>query len=172
VLADLVRAGFAMPPQLFSDILAWRFPTLLQSRSGLIIRKACEGWPLLCETPLEGGTTSRFVDTSIERLEFSVPAEFNAEIRVQGRLLPLSELPGGKRGAGLRYRRSALYPSLHPGIPVQLPLYVTVSVEPKAWRLDADQRMFVECDRSEAPADGISCKKLRPDLHTYDLRLA
>jgi hypothetical protein len=80
-------------------------------------------------------------------------------------------LPGGKRGAGLRYRRTALYPSLHPGISVQLPLFVDVSGESNAWRLDADRRGFVECDRSELPANGPACKKLRPDLLTYDLRL-
>lgn len=172
VLADLARAGLSMPHQIFSDIVDWRFPVLFRAPSGLVVRKACEGWPLLCETPLEGGTTSRFVDTSIERLEFSVPPGFEAKIRVQGRLLSLSELPDGKRGAGLRYRRSALYPSLHPGLPIQLPLYVAIDGEPHAWRLDSDQRMFVECDRTEAPQDGIPCKKLRPDLLTYDLRLA
>jgi uncharacterized protein (DUF2126 family) len=144
----------------------------LESKSGLTVRRALEGWPLLCETPLEGGTTSRFVDTSIERLEFSVPSGFQAEIRVQGRFLPLAELPGGKLGAGLRYRRTALYPSLHPGISVQLPLYVSVSSEPHAWRLDAERRAFIECDRAELPADGAPCKKLRPDFLTYDLRLA
>lgn len=172
VLADLANAGFSLQAQIFSDIINWRLPTLLKSSSGLVVRRALEGWPLLCETPLEGGTTSRFVDTSIERLEFSVPSDFEAEIRVQGRALPLSELPGGKRGAGLRYRRTALYPSLHPGLPVQLPLYVDVSGEPRAWRLDADKRSFIECDRSELPARGAQCKKLRPDLLTYDLRLA
>lgn len=171
VLADLNNAGFPIPAQIFVDIINWRLPTLLHSESGLTVRRALEGWPLLCETPLEGGTTSRFVDTSIERLEFSVPAEFQSEIRVQGRLLQLSNLPGEKRGAGLRYRRTALYPSLHPGISVQLPLYVAVGGETHAWRLDADKQAFVKCERSEAPADGAPCKKLRPDLLTYDLRL-
>ncbi len=52
------------------------FPVLLrggprQDGATLDVRRACEGWPLLCETPSEGGSTSRFVDTSIERLEFS-----------------------------------------------------------------------------------------------------
>jgi uncharacterized protein (DUF2126 family) len=172
VLTDLANAGFTIPDAIFSDIIDWRLPILLRSKSGLTIRRALESWPLLCETPLEGGTTSRFVDTSIERLEFSVPPDFQAEIRVQGRTLTLNDLPGGARGAGLRYRRTALYPSLHPGISVQLPLYVSISDEAHAWRLDADGRSFVECNRSELPADGPACKKLRSDLLTYDLRLA
>jgi hypothetical protein len=86
--------------------------------------------------------------------------------------LPIIDLPGGNRGAGLRYRRTALYPSLHPGIPVQLPLFVSVDGEPNGWRLDVHRHVFVECDRSELPATGTTCKKLRPDLLTFDLRLA
>ncbi|HET6409899.1 MAG TPA: transglutaminase family protein [Chthoniobacteraceae bacterium] len=172
VLADLGNSGYHIPASVFTEIIAWRLPVLLQTPSGLIIRRALEGWPLLCETPLEGGSTSRFVDTSIERLEFTVPPTFTSQIQVQGRPLPVTDLPGGNRGAGLRYRRTALYPSLHPGIPVQLPLYVSVEGEPNGWRLDANRHVFVECDRSELPAGGTTCKKLRPDLLTFDLRLA
>jgi uncharacterized protein (DUF2126 family) len=172
VLADLERAGYEFPKAVFDEIIDWRLPVLLKSSSGLTIRRALEGWPLLCETPLEGGSTSRFVDTSIERLEFTVPANFSARIEVQGRELPLTVLPGDIRGAGLRYRRTALYPSLHPGLPVQLPLYISVSGEPNAWRLDADRRSFVECERDELPASSGACKKLRPELLTCDLRLA
>jgi uncharacterized protein (DUF2126 family) len=172
ILADLANAGFQFPGKFFDEIIEWRIPVLLNSDSGLIIRKALEGWPLLCETPLEGGSTSRFVDTSIERLEFTVPPDFDARIEVQGRELPLTDLPGGHRGAGLRYRRTALYPSLHPGIPVQLPLYISVSGEANAWRLDADRRFFIKCDRATLPTGGPPCKKLRPDLLTCDLRLA
>jgi uncharacterized protein (DUF2126 family) len=171
ILSDLANDGFSFPAQIFAEIIEWRLPELLRSKSGLTVRKALEGWPLLCETPLEGGTTSRFVDTSIERLEFSVPTDFDAEIRVQGRLLRLGELPRGKRGAGLRYRRTALYPSLHPGTAIQLPLYVAISGESNAWRLDENSRSFIECNRSELPVDGADCKKLRPELLTYDLRL-
>jgi uncharacterized protein (DUF2126 family) len=172
VLKDLNKAGYQIPIAAFEDIINWRLPILLRSDSGVVIRKALEGWPLLCETPLEGGSTSRFVDTSIERLEFTVPVDFHGEIRVQGRLLPLSDLPGGQRGAGLRYRRTALYPSLHPGIPIQLPLYVAIRGETHAWRLDADRRNFIKCDAAEPPASGAACKKLSPDLLTCDLRIA
>jgi uncharacterized protein (DUF2126 family) len=171
ILEDLAGAGFSFPRPVFDDIIAWRLPVLLSTASGLTIRRALEGWPLLCETPLEGGSTSRFVDTSIERLEFTVPSRFEGEIQVQGRPLPLCDLPGGKRGAGLRYRRTALYPSLHPGIPVQLPLYVSIGGESTAWRLDAGRRSFVECNGAELPAGGVPCKRLRPELLTYDLRL-
>ena len=37
-------------------------------------------------------------------------------------MLTLERLPHGEYGIGLRYRRTSLYPSLHPGIPPQMPL--------------------------------------------------
>jgi uncharacterized protein (DUF2126 family) len=169
VLADLDAAGIALPRAVFDDIIAWRLPVLLDSSTGLIVRRALESWPLLCETPLEGGTTSRFVDTSVERLEFSAPARFASRVLVQGRELPLAPLPGQRIGAGLRYRRSALYPSLHPGVPVQLPLFV--QVDGRAWRLDSERTQFIECDPTAAPPVGPPCRRLHSTLLTYDLRL-
>ena len=140
------------------------------------IRRAHEGWPLLCETPLEGGTTSRFVDTSIERLEFTASPAFAAacHIRVQGRALPLRRFPGGQAGAGLRYRRTALHPSLHPGIPPHLPLHLTITCGKKTthYQLDHDQRHFTPAPDEPAPAPSPSpCKSLHARLITCDLRL-
>jgi len=169
VLADLATAGIALPRRVFDDIIAWRLPVLLDSGMGLIVRRALESWPLLCETPLEGGTTSRFVDTSVERLEFSAPAGFSERVLVQGRELPLVPLPGKRVGAGLRYRRSALYPSLHPGLAVQMPLFV--QVDARTWRRDPERLQFFECDPAAAPPAGPPCCRLHPTLLTYDLRL-
>jgi uncharacterized protein (DUF2126 family) len=177
VLTDLKAAGFDFPRDLFHAIAEWRCPVMLRSPGGLVIRKALESWPLLCETPLEGGNTSRFVDTSIERLELSLPADRAPSTRVfaQGRELPLEHaLDSGLVGAGLRYRRTALYPCLHPGIPVMLPLYIQIESAgaTETWRLDADRRTFVECPATEAPAKAAPAQKLREHLITYDLRLA
>lgn len=179
VLRDLRRGGFALPAALFREIFNWRFPIMLQHTDGsaeLTVRRALESWPLLCEQPLEGGSTSRFVDTSIERLEFLATRDFAARytIHVAGRELPLQAFPGGRRGAGLRYRRTALYPSLHPGIPPQTPLIVTLTSADKShvYRLESDRRHFLE--QTDAPAPEISprpCHKLHPRLVTYDLRL-
>jgi hypothetical protein len=144
---------------------------MLEAPRGLIVRRGLEGWPLLCETPLEGGSTSRFVDTSIDRLEFSAPSTFGRRLFVQGRELPFTELPGGRIGAGLRYRRSALYPSLHPGIPVQLPLYIHVEGDRHGWRLDPQRIRFTRCGLKELPPHGAPCRRLRKTLLTYDLRL-
>jgi uncharacterized protein (DUF2126 family) len=178
ILADLRASGFALPEKVYRDIVDWRFPRMLDENfagTHLAIRLAHEGWPLLCETPLEGGSTSRFVDTSIERLEFTASPGFAAKHRlfVQGRELPLAPLPGGQIGAGLRYRRTALYPSLHPGVPVQLPLFVVVEGAGKrrAFRLDPERRHFRPCPIKLAPPVAAPCKKLHERLLTFDLRL-
>ena len=177
ILADLRRAGFDLPVSVYREIADWRFPTMLSDEGGgarLVVRRALEGWPLLCETPLEGGSTSRFVDTSIERLEFVANSKFTATRRlfVQGRELALHPLPGGDAGAGLSYRRTALFPSLHPGIPVQLPLFIVIDGGRRhAYRLNVDGRKFQPCPVTETPPTGAACKKLRDRLVTFDLRL-
>jgi len=180
ILADLAAAGFDLPAAPFRTILDWRFPIMLEHAEGgatLTIRKAHEGWPLLCEQPLEGGNTSRFVDTSIERLEFITDAKFaqSSEVRIQGRLLPLEKLPDGQFGVGLRYRRTALYPSLHPGIPPHMPLLLTIEREGKTtiYKLEHNQRKFVRTIGELAPPPAPQpCRKLQPELVTCDLRIA
>ena len=195
ILADLKTAGFDLPAAGFRSIWEWRFPLMLLADFGgggsLEIRRACEGWPLLSETPSEGGSTSRFVDTSIERLEFAAPEGFADEYRlfVNGRELRLTPWSGTRDdtgagqdqavGCGLRYRRTALFPSLHPGIPPQLPLEVVVTPVSgrkilAAYRLRAEDRQFQAVDPKEL------ARKLEPKrpavksdlaLMTYDLRL-
>ena len=179
VLGDLKTGGFHFDPEIFRAIWNWRFPRMLAFENAgarLSIRRAHEGWPLLCETPLEGGSTSRFVDTSIERLEFIAEDPFAKThlIFVQGRELKPHKSSSRRHGAGLRYRRSAWYPSLHPGILMQAPLFVTIvrGKELFSYKLEQNSRAFepVEFDPHYAKP-GRPCKKLRPELLTYDLRL-
>lgn len=179
VLNDLRAAGFAFGEDALRPIWEWRFPTLLQT-GALTVRRACEGWPLLSETPSEGGSTSRFVDTSIERLEFAATPGWTREHRVwvNGRELPLNNpLSVNTVGAGLRYRRTSLYPSLHPGIPPHLPLEVVVTTGPdhhvcEVHQLAEGQRQFQAAPRHERGLDpGNGCRRSSPELLTYDLRL-
>ncbi|MEI6493145.1 MAG: transglutaminase family protein [Verrucomicrobiota bacterium] len=174
VLADLNAAGFAMDEKLFRKIWEWKFPALLDFR-GLTIRKAHESWPLLCETPVDGGTTSRFVDTSMERLEFTADREFfeSHEIRINNRPLKLKKLPDGTSIAGLRYRRTNLYPSLHPGLPPQVPLEVVVVASGKSRRftLKANDSVFHAAPPARSAAAGNPCKPGRRGDLTYDLRI-
>jgi uncharacterized protein (DUF2126 family) len=179
VLRDLRASGFALPVEVFRSIADWRFPTMLSWRKAgaeLSVRLAHEGWPLLCEQPLEGGSTSRFVDASIERLEISANRDFARRYRVeaQGRALELKPFPAGRFGAGLRYRRSALYPSLHPGITPHMPLHLVVrkGVEAvEAFKLEASSAAFSRCAADEAPHGGKPCSPRDPGLITCDLRI-
>ena len=190
VLATLRADGFDFPEEGFRAIWRWRFPLLLaadlQDGATLDVRRACEGWPLLSETPSEGGTTSRFVDTSIERLELAATAEFAERYRVfvngrELRLRPLhgDENPADERVCGLRYRRTALYPSLHPGIKPHLPLELAVTAATgdrvvACYRMEEDQHGFRPVPVAEIvhpPNARRPAAKSDPDLLAYDLRL-
>jgi uncharacterized protein (DUF2126 family) len=181
ILKDLKRDGFNLNPGTYREIWNWRCPKILdfeREESHFTIRKALESWPLLCETPMEGGNTSRFVDTSMERLELLGNNAFhdNYEVFAQGRQLPLAEFGHAAHLAGLRYRATALHPSLHPGLPPHLPLYMTI-VEKKtgkpltAYKLDAGARLFVACNPREQKLSRRPCRKLREQSLTFDLRL-
>jgi uncharacterized protein (DUF2126 family) len=175
VLGDLRKARFAPDRAIFRAIWEYRFPQMLSHRQ-LVVRKALEGWPLLCETPLEGGSTSRYVDTSMERLEFAASPAFAGKHRVfvQGRELPLGPLAGGKTGAGLRYRRSAWRPSLHPGLPPHMPLTVTIADRQgrpvSSFELHEGRRRF-EKAATHPELIETPCRKMRPHMQTCDLRL-
>lgn len=174
VLEFLKKHDINLPPQIYRSIWNWRLPVMLETTVGgatVTIRKALESWPLLCETPVEGGNTSRFVDTSIERIE--ITADAPVEARFQGRKLPLVEFPGQKVGAGLRFRKSALYPSLHPGIPPQLPLNVDITYEGERgiFQLQADQRHFSGPFDTSLHKPQPDCRRSSESSVTYDLRL-
>ncbi len=195
VLADLRADGFDFPEEGFRAIWRWRFPLLLaadlKDGATLDVRRACEGWPLLSETPSEGGTTSRFVDTSIERLEFAASAEFAGRFRVfaNGRELRLSPLhvsvddhaasQDHEHLCGLRYRRTALYPSLHPGIKPHLPLELTVTTTDAGkivacYRLEENSQQFrpvAVAESTHRPDEKRPAAKSDATLLAYDLRL-
>jgi uncharacterized protein (DUF2126 family) len=182
ILAELEKAGFKMHRRIYRDIWNWRFPTVLDWRKSgvrLTVRKALESWPLLCETPVEGGTTSRFVDTSLQRLEFCGDSAFDARYRiyVSGRPLALRQVSNDTFLSGLRYRRTNLYPSMHPGIPTQLPLFLTL-VDRESGRTAAQFEMgtnemaFRPVAKSETMRlAGRPCRGGRKSDLTCDLRL-
>ncbi len=178
VLSILRRGGVDLPRQPYAEIRDWRFPILLQ-RPGLTVRRGLEGWPLLCETPLEGGTTSRFVDTSMDRLELTATNSFARRFRisVNGRPLPWRPSDTGGALAGLRYRRTALHPSLHPGLPPQLPLILEIreadARQPaEAWELTAGALAFRRRPAgAPGPVRGAPCRLPSPQHWCHDLRL-
>jgi uncharacterized protein (DUF2126 family) len=182
LLEELSAAGCKLPAEVFRKIWDWRFPRILSHRDGearLEVRRAHESWPLLCETPVEGGSTSRFVDTSMHRLEVRVNDAFadSHDLYVQGRRLPVTTIGPDVRLAGLRYRRSCLYPCLHPGLPIHLPLDFVVtdsaSGEPiAAYRMDLNETAFSQLDdTAEPPRRARPCRPLFKGALTHDLRL-
>ncbi len=151
VLVLLALDGLPLEDESFRALWEWRFPRLLsweQDDARLEIRPALEPWPLLCDTPVEGGTTSRFVDSSLQRLELRANTAFLQRYRLW---LNARELPLGDGWLGVRYRHSSLYPSLHPCIPPHLPLRLAIvpndaTVGPVASSL-ACFRLEAGCDR-------------------------
>jgi uncharacterized protein (DUF2126 family)/transglutaminase-like putative cysteine protease len=177
VLSELAQFGLGFDPAIFREIWEWRFPALLV-QEGLIVRKALEGWPLLSETPTIGGSTSRFVDTSIDRFELAMQSSFNQRyaLFVNGRELPFRSISSKEFIAGIRYRKSALYPSLHPQIAVQLPLSITLVERgtdrlEKVFTLQAGAAKFVEGPTREFQR-GKPCEPPTPGMYTCDLRIA
>ena len=179
VLADLAADGLALDPQIYRRIWEWRFPPMLQWRQGDLaveIRPAPEPWPLICDTPLEGGFTSRFVDASLRRLEISV----NEAMRREGTLLlQRRPLPLDSPLLAVRYRHQRLYPCLHPAIEPQLPLYLELHGPGgvQAFQLrDGDTRFEAlagfEPEARINPGAPAWSGRVRPTDVTLDLRLA
>jgi hypothetical protein len=71
---------------------------------------------------VEGGTTSRFVDSSLRRFELIANPSFRQNYRLvlQGRPLPWPRNP--EHPVAVRFRQEALFPCLHPCLPVDVPL--------------------------------------------------
>ena len=127
VIKDLRGAGFAFEQDWFAPHYEFRFP--LHGVVGyedieIELRHALEAWPVLGEEPGGGGTT-RFVDSSLERLQVRVKNLVPGRhvVTCNGRALPLR--PTGVHGesvAGVRYRAWQPHACLHPTIGVHTPL--------------------------------------------------
>ncbi|MCP9850971.1 transglutaminase family protein [Cyanobium sp. Morenito 9A2] len=126
LLARLAADGLRLDPKPFRTIWESHCPRLLAWQQGaatLEIRRAREAWPLLCDTPVEGGSTSRFVDSSLRRFELISNGAFRERFGVvlNGRPLHLGAGP-----VAVRYRQDQLYPCLHPAIAPHLPLALSI----------------------------------------------
>ncbi len=128
VLGELQRAGFAFEEKWFAAQLEFRFPKIGSIKAAdaeLELRHALEPWNVLAEETTSGGTV-RSVDSSLERIQVKlsgVVAEGRYAVACNGRRVPLT--PTGTLGesvAGLRYRARMLSSTLHPTIPVHMPL--------------------------------------------------
>jgi len=127
VLQHLNRAGYNFDASWFAPHFEFRFPVygaVVYDGVHIELRQAIEPWYVLGEEAAAGGT-SRFVDSSVERLQVKVRNLTGERFAVtcNGRKLPLR--PTGTHGefvCGVRYRAWQPPKCLHPTIPVHTPL--------------------------------------------------
>ena len=138
VTADLRAAGIPFEDSWLDPFVEFRFPRLGVTRltpAGspdasieLELRGAIEPWNVLGEEATAGGT-SRYVDSSVERLQVRVSGIDPARHLVAANGVPVPLTPTGVLGeyyAGVRYRAWQPYSALHPSIPVQAPVTLEV----------------------------------------------
>lgn len=127
VLDYLGARGYSFKPEWFLPQLSFRFPKygeISHESVHLELQAALEPWPVLGEQP-GGGGTSRYVDSSLDRIQVKVRGLVDPRhaVACNGRRLPLH--PTGTVGeyvAGVRYRAWWLAECLHPNLPPNTPL--------------------------------------------------
>jgi uncharacterized protein (DUF2126 family) len=131
VIAELQHAGYGLDPGWFAPHFEFRFPAIGHVEYdgvGIELRTAIEPWYVLGEEPGGGGTT-RYVDSSVERLQVRVSGLHGERyvVACNGRRIPL--IPAGAVGeyvSGVRYRAWRPPRCLHPTVPVHTPLIFDV----------------------------------------------
>jgi uncharacterized protein (DUF2126 family) len=126
-LAFLERRGVALPPEPYRAFVELRCPLVGRLERGgltLEVRNALEPWNVLGEEP-SGGGTSRYVDSSVERIELRV-AGIDPErhaVAVNGLEVPLRPTgAAGEEVGGVRFRAWAPPHALHPHLGIHHPL--------------------------------------------------
>ncbi len=131
VIEDLQRAGYPLDLAWFASHSEFRFPnygSVCYDGVEVELRQAIEPWYVLGEEPGAGGTT-RYVDSSLERMQVHVRGLVKGRLAVtcNGHRLPLQTT--GTHGhfvCGVRYRAWQPPRCLHPTIPVHTPLVFDV----------------------------------------------
>ena len=131
VIDDLAGHGMAFDPAWLEAFWEFRFPIYGVRHVGevtLELRAAIEPWHVLGEEAAASGM-ARYVDSSVERLQLKVTGLTDERYLVtcNGRALPLrSTGTQGEFVVGVRYRAWAPPFSLHPDLPVDVPLVFDV----------------------------------------------
>ena len=118
ICKDLLTAGLDFDIGWLLPLLEQRFPVLGRfafDGGEVLVRQALEPWPLMAEIA-DGGTTSRVVDNSTDRIEVSVsnPEAFGKRrVVVEGIALAMREVSGRSSGVCATSRRAAGLPFTH-----------------------------------------------------------
>ena len=127
VARDLQQSGYDFSPTWFDPFIEFRFPrygTVVYEGVEIELRQAIEPWNVLGEEVSRSGT-SRYVDSSVERMQVRVRGLTDSRhvVTCNGRPLPLHATGvTGEYVAGVRFRAWAPPLALHPSIGVQAPL--------------------------------------------------
>lgn len=131
VALELARRGVDLPIEAYRPFLELRCPVVGALQAGDVrveVRNAIEPWHVLGEELTQGGT-SRYVDSSMERIEVraeNVVPERHA-LLVNGHLLPTKPTrTAGERVAGVRFRAWAPPHALHPHLGIHHPIRIDV----------------------------------------------
>ncbi|WP_019530478.1 DUF2126 domain-containing protein [Dasania marina] len=129
IAEDLKLAGFDFKAEWLFPFLEFRFPVYGRRQINDIeieLRTAIEPWHVLGEEVSSSGT-SRFVDSSIERIQVKVTGltDTRYALSCNGYRLPLMNTGvQGEYVAGVRFRAWQPPSALHPTIPVHSPLII------------------------------------------------
>ncbi|MBI5067138.1 MAG: transglutaminase family protein [Deltaproteobacteria bacterium] len=127
VLAYLAGRGLELPAEAYRPFVELRCPVAGRIQAGgvtLEVRNAIEPWHVLGEEPAGGGT-SRYVDSSMERLELRAEglAPGRHQVLVNGLTLPLRPTGAGdEQVGGVRFRAWCPPHSLHAHIGIHHPV--------------------------------------------------
>ena len=127
VIEEMNRSGHDLKAEWFAPHHEFRFPLCGAIEHGdtrLELRQALEPWQVMGEQGAAGSTV-RYVDSSLERLQVKVTGFNPARYLVvcNGACVPM--VPAGREGqfvGGVRFRAWRPYNALHPTIPVDAPL--------------------------------------------------
>ncbi len=153
VLGFLRQAGYNFDDSWFAPHAEFRFPRIGSITSDgvvLELRQALEPWNVLAEDSTSGATV-RSVDSSLERMQLKLTGMTDTEryvVTCNGRRVPLHPTKeAGQAVAGVRYRARKLSSSLHPTIPVHVPLTFDLI---DTWK----DRIAAQCRYHAGPPDG------------------
>ena len=129
VLAFLEDRGVGLPREVYRPFVEFRCPVVGRLQVGGVaveVRNALEPWPVLGEEPGAGGT-SRFVDSSMERIEIHAEGleSERFDVLVNGLVVPLRATgTAGEHVGGVRFRAWAPPSSLQPHLGIHHPLRI------------------------------------------------